>query len=176
MDLSSLITLLRGHKSADAEERESVAAVLAVLEKDGRAGLRRSHFAPGHLTASGFVVNADRVLLIHHNRLGRWMQPGGHIEPEDESIEAAALREVEEETGITDVFSLGLLDVDVHDIPAGKGEPSHLHLDLRWGFSGTGAPSPGDGVSAARWVPIAELSAWAVDDSLRRAAGKLLRR
>ena len=173
MDIATLLDLLRGYVPSDPNEVRDVAAVIDLLERDGAAGLHRSHFSPGHLTASGFVRNGDGVLLIHHDRLGRWMQPGGHIELEDHSIEVAALREIEEETGIAGVVSLGLLDVDVHRIPAGKGEPSHLHLDLRWAFEGVGEPSAGDGVSAALWVPIAELPDWDVDDSVLRASRKL---
>ena len=63
----------------------------------------RDRFVPGHFTASGFVVSPDgsSLLLIHHRRLDRWLQPGGHIDPEDASPIAAAAREVTEETGVS---------------------------------------------------------------------------
>ena len=56
----------------------------------------------GHLTASAVVVSAegDRVLLLHHRKLDRWLQPGGHGDPGETSAEAVALREAHEETGL----------------------------------------------------------------------------
>lgn len=56
-------------------------------------------------TVALFVVDAGRVLLVHHRRLGRWLPLGGHIEL-DEDPEAAALREAKEESGL-DVELLG---------------------------------------------------------------------
>ncbi|MEN8041330.1 MAG: hypothetical protein ABFR95_07475, partial [Actinomycetota bacterium] len=49
----------------------------------------RSEFEPGHFTASGFVTSPDgeALLLIHHGKLDRWLQPGGHIDPEDASVD-----------------------------------------------------------------------------------------
>ena len=63
--------------------------------------------------------------------LGRWLQMGGHVE-EGESPSAAALREGAEESGLTDLALLrdGIFDVDVHAIPAAKGEPDHFHFDM----------------------------------------------
>lgn len=54
-----------------------------------------------HATASVFLFTRDRgwrIGLIHHPRFHRWMLPGGHVEPYENSAEAA-LREVREETG-----------------------------------------------------------------------------
>src|SRR3974377_1559521 len=56
-------------------------------------------------TVAVFVVNAGKVLLIHHRNLNKWLPLGGHIEL-DEDPEAAALREAREESGL-DVELLG---------------------------------------------------------------------
>ncbi len=56
-------------------------------------------------TVAIFVVHAAKVLLIHHRGLDKWLPVGGHIEL-DEDPEAAALREVREESGL-DVELLG---------------------------------------------------------------------
>ena len=57
--------------------------------RSGRPMWPRSEFDPGHFTASAFVVSPDgtKVLLVEHARLGRWLQPGGHIEADDRTVE-----------------------------------------------------------------------------------------
>lgn len=121
----------------------------------------RAHYAPGHITASAFVVDRARaeVLLILHGKLGRWLQPGGHVDPSDSSVWVAAQREVREETGLT-VAANGceLLDVDVHAIPARKEQPAHEHFDVRFAFErGQGEARAGSDARNVRWVPIDQL-------------------
>jgi 8-oxo-dGTP pyrophosphatase MutT (NUDIX family) len=100
---------------------------------------------PGHLTASGIVFDRrDRhFLLIHHNMLDRWLQPGGHLEA-GELPPQAARREVLEETGVEPQTLLSRMrdfavpiDIDSHEIPDNprKGEPAHTHHDFRFVFS-----------------------------------------
>ena len=52
-----------------------------------------------HFTATGFVVEGDRTLLLWHKKLGMWVPPGGHIEPDEDPV-TAVLREIREETGL----------------------------------------------------------------------------
>ena len=54
---------------------------------------------PRHFTATGFVINGDATLLHWHHRVQAWLPPGGHIEPDEDPIQAV-LREVKEETGL----------------------------------------------------------------------------
>jgi 8-oxo-dGTP pyrophosphatase MutT (NUDIX family) len=107
------------------------------------------HADPVHVTASAIVVGPAGTLLHRHKRLGLWLQPGGHIGP-DEAPWTAALRETAEETGLAAVHPPGgpaLVHVDVHD--GGRG---HTHLDLRYLLHGEGDPSPPPGESAdVRW-------------------------
>jgi 8-oxo-dGTP pyrophosphatase MutT (NUDIX family) len=137
----------------------------------------RSVFSPGHFTASGFVVSSNRgaVLLVHHRRLGRWLQPGGHVDPGDVSAEDAARREIEEETGIGGLERIGgLIDIDVHAIPARHDEPAHRHFDLRFGYrAAQEVPTPADEVRDARWVPFDRVATYDVDESVRRGLAKL---
>ncbi len=51
-----------------------------------------------HFTVSGFVSDGGRTAL-HWHRIGKWLPPGGHIEPDEDPVQAV-LREVLEETGI----------------------------------------------------------------------------
>jgi ADP-ribose pyrophosphatase YjhB (NUDIX family) len=88
-------------------------------------------------TVAVFVVHQGRVLLHRHKKLDRWLPPGGHIEP-NELPDDAAVREVEEETGVR-VRLLGGRGVPVDEprqlvLPVGiqleNIAPGHQHIDL----------------------------------------------
>ena len=98
----------------------------------GPAAVTRAH-RPGHLTASALVVDADatRVLLCLHGRFRRWVQLGGHCEPGDLDLAAAALREATEESGIDGLtVHPDPIDLDIHPVTC-DGRPS-LHYDVRF--------------------------------------------
>src|ERR1700732_5349199 len=112
--------------AASAEEEKSRELILALLEHTP-APFSLYQFHPGHITCSALVLHSDarRVLLIHHHRHRRWLLPGGHVEESDSTLSDAALREAVEETAVRIVpGSLAhLAGMDVHGIPARKGEP-----------------------------------------------------
>jgi 8-oxo-dGTP pyrophosphatase MutT (NUDIX family) len=88
----------------------------------------------GHITASGLVIKNDKVLLIRHPFIGKYFQPGGHIDENETPLEAA-IREVYEETGWKcNPYRARnqILDVDIHLIPENKEklESAHWHIDL----------------------------------------------
>ncbi|GAA2650324.1 NUDIX hydrolase [Streptomyces vastus] len=86
----------------------------------------------GHITASALVIDPGhgRVLLTLHKKLRMWLQMGGHCEPQDATVEAAALREATEESGITGLTLLpgGPVRLDRHPIPP----PCHCHFDVQY--------------------------------------------
>ena len=175
----ALAAALRRHAPADEEEARDRARILAFLLRNERPFDRA--VLEGHLTGSAITVSADgsRTLLLHHRKLDRWLQPGGHGDPGEATGEEVALREAFEESGIE---GLSLhpsaprpLDVDVHDIPARGSEPAHEHLDLRYLVV-----APADAVPAPdlaelheiRWVRWDEVEALGPDHGLRRALAK----
>jgi 8-oxo-dGTP pyrophosphatase MutT (NUDIX family) len=176
--------LIAGHVPADPAEAEHRRRMIELAGRDADV-FSRAHFAPGHFTASAFVLSPDgrELLLVEHRRLGRWLQPGGHVDPEDPDLAAAACREVQEETGI-DVErdgegAIALLDLDVHAIPprSDGSEPAHEHFDVRFVARACGRGLlPGSDARAARWVPLDSVAAMDTDDSVRRVIAKLERR
>lgn len=135
--------------------------------------LSRQSFTPGHVTASALLLGPDRAHLglLWHDKLGRLLQPGGHVEPSDVSVLAAAQRELAEETGLAAsevrLLSAAPLAVDAHEIPAYGEEPAHRHFDVRYAFWLL-RPRPLPGV---RWVEFSALP----EEGLRLAAPELAR-
>lgn len=130
---------------------------------------------PAHFTASAAVVDAAgrRICLVDHAKLERRLQPGGHIEADDESPAAAALREVREETGLEPrlhPFAPRPFDVDVHEFPERDGQPAHLHLDLRYLLVADGEPGEG-----AAWLSFAEALVATDEPAFRRLIEKARR-
>jgi len=131
----------------------------------------RDQFTPGHITCSGlvFAPDARRILIVHHRRLGRWLLPGGHVESSDATIDAAAAREVLEETGIS-VANGQFAGADVHGIPAKGREPYHLHHDLLFGFRAEAEPLVCSEESrAVAWCAPEEFDRYAIPNNVRRA-------
>lgn len=139
----------------------------------GNAAAERSNFSPGHITASGIVLSSDgrEILLVHHRRLARWLQPGGHVEREDGSTIETAEREILEETGLrpSGGETTRIVGLDVHQIPAFAHEPAHLHHDVVWRFSAAGVPC---GEEESRWFALDDLVRLGVDEPLLRAAAR----
>jgi 8-oxo-dGTP pyrophosphatase MutT (NUDIX family) len=129
---NTLLDQLRAYEPSDPLEKSHRQRMVKLLT-DATEPFSRDHFTPGHVTAGCFIVDAGgRLLLHHHRRLNLWLHMGGHVEGE-ESAAAAALREAFEESGLRDLDPLGgIFDVDVHRIPAGRGEPDHDHFDVRY--------------------------------------------
>jgi 8-oxo-dGTP pyrophosphatase MutT (NUDIX family) len=136
----------------------------------------RDHL-PGHITGSAWVLNQDRskVLLVHHAKLNRWLQPGGHADG-DEDVVAVALRELEEETGVKGVTHLGsgIFDIDIHPIPTRKDFPQHDHYDVRFAFiANENEPLlVSEESHDVKWVLLAELDRFTDSESVHRMARK----
>lgn len=134
MNRESFLEQLHQYKTDYREEQEFVPLFIDILSYPNayeRSLLER------HLTASAWVIHPDQqqVLLLHHAKLNRWLQPGGHADG-DEDLLAVARKEVEEETGLKDLDMIGdvFFDLDIHTIPARKGVPEHDHYDVRFAF------------------------------------------
>lgn len=178
MKREPLLALLREYRARYPDKRDMVDRALAFVATHERC-FERS-LATGHITGSAWVVSRDgtRVLLTHHAKLNRWLQPGGHADG-DPDVLRVALREAEEETGLpAEPVEDRLFDVDIHVIPARGAEPAHDHVDMRFAVR----------VDDARpfvvsheshdlaWVPVDRLTDFTREPSMLRMAAKWLRR
>lgn len=130
----------------------------------------------GHLTGSALVVDRSRraVLLIHHVKLDRWLQPGGHVDGNGDLAEAA-LREATEEVGIPGLeVCEPAIDLDIHEIPERGDEPAHLHLDVRFLVLAPPGATPTTNHESldARWVTGEDPEGLIASEELRRLVDK----
>jgi 8-oxo-dGTP pyrophosphatase MutT (NUDIX family) len=163
----------------DGEEAGHLEHMRALAQASGDP-CRRDHFAPGHFTASAFILSPERdaLLLIFHGKLARWLQPGGHVDDDDQDLLATARREAAEEVGLSrlELLAPAPFDVDVHEIPALRGDPPHRHYDVRFLFRAeTREVQAASDAKAARWVPLCEIKLELTDRSVMRAVEKLRR-
>jgi 8-oxo-dGTP pyrophosphatase MutT (NUDIX family) len=162
-------------------DEAATAAEFAGLARDDAADPYRRERLAGHFTASAWLVSADgrRALLTHHRKLDRWLQPGGHADG-DRDLARAALREAEEESGLSDLaVDPGLFDLDRHWIPGRGAEPGHWHYDARFVVRAMGSEHfvVGEESHDLAWRDIEAIANdAAADESLRRMAGKWLAR
>ncbi len=131
----------------------------------------------GHFTASAWLVDRSgtRLLMTHHRKLDRWLQLGGHADG-DRDLAAVALKEAEEESGLTDlIVEPTLFDLDRHWIPERGDVPGHWHYDARYVVRATGSEAfaISDESHDLAWREIAALIDDAtIDPSIARMARK----
>lgn len=134
---SGLVAQLRSYGRDHSGEIVQVDRFLEFVTR--RADCFERSCEEGHVTASAWIVSPDsrKFLLIHHRKLGRWLQLGGHADG-DTNPARVALAEAQEESGLDHFEFLPagavptFFDLDIHAIPARPGEPRHFHYDLRY--------------------------------------------
>lgn len=136
-----LINLISSYTSSFTEESEYKNRLLELLQESDC--FLRSRLS-GHITASCWITNllGTKVLLMHHAKLDKWLQPGGHADG-DEDLIRVAKKELYEETGLLDFTfaNSNIFDLDIHTIPIKKDVPKHFHFDVRFYFI---ANNPGE--------------------------------
>ena len=131
----------------------------------------------GHITSSSWLLSNDltKVLLTHHKKLDKWLQPGGHCDG-DSDVPASALREAVEESGIESwsFLSEQIFDLDVHLIPARKQDPEHYHFDVRFAFRAIDSEDyiVSEESHDLAWVPLENIHDYTDEESILRMVEK----
>jgi 8-oxo-dGTP pyrophosphatase MutT (NUDIX family) len=115
--------------------------------------------ATREVSAGGVVYRVEQgrpLFLLIRDSYRNWGFPKGHLE-KHELPEAAALREVSEETGLTDLALRGeLATIDWHFRFRGKLIHKICHFFLMESEIADTSPQREEGITACKWVPIDE--------------------
>jgi len=177
MSIQEVRDLLERYAKRYPNERGIAERFLALMTHPD--AFQRTHL-PGHITGSAFIVSEDskRTLLVHHAKLNRWLQPGGHADGDTDVIRVAR-REGEEETGIMNLTlaSADIHDLDIHPIPARKDFPGHDHYDVRFLFKASDREKIviSEESHDVKWVPFDDLESYNQEGSVLRLREKFRR-
>jgi 8-oxo-dGTP pyrophosphatase MutT (NUDIX family) len=171
-----LLQAISEHEPLDEVEDADLARIRGLLSTEQAPWSRG---IPLHLTASALVVHppSARVLLRWHAKQERWLQVGGHADPGEDDPWAVALREAEEETGLTDlrpwpVDEPVLFQVAIVEVVPVPGEAGHEHADLRYLLA---TDHPEDAPAEREGVPLRWLDVDAALDLADAGLARLLR-
>jgi len=136
-----------------------------------------------HITSSAFAVNRTRnkVLMVFHNIYNSWSWSGGHADGEEDLL-AVAIREVKEETGVSNVFpiskniiSLDILPVQGH-IRRGKYVSPHLHASAAFLLEADESEPlivKPDENSGVQWIPIDKIDKYSNEPHMKKVYNKI---
>jgi 8-oxo-dGTP pyrophosphatase MutT (NUDIX family) len=135
-------------------------------------------------TTSAFILHPTekKILLLHHKKLNKWLQPGGHVELHENPLQALQ-HELEEEAGLTP-NDYTIIEPADHPRPSGNNvvlplpfyfnehlftsESNHRHIDICYlarAHTSKLTDSP-DGAHAIAWLTLEEIRAKHVEDLL----------
>ncbi len=133
MHRSKLLSLLERYIPSCQEEEGLKEDMITFVNKNHNCFDRK--LEEGHITGSAWLLNkdGDKALLMHHRKLDKWFQPGGHADG-DSDVLAVAVKEAQEESGIKaiEVVNSDIFDIDIHLIPENSKEKEHFHYDIRF--------------------------------------------
>jgi 8-oxo-dGTP pyrophosphatase MutT (NUDIX family) len=130
----NITALIAAYSPSDGNEKKYHAGITRFLKQHGDTAFCHELLI-GHITASAFLLNhnSTKFLLMHHVKLNKWLQLGGHCDGNTDVL-AVALKEAQEESGISSIepVKTSIFDIDIHHIPMHKAVPAHEHYDIRF--------------------------------------------
>ena len=157
MERAQLVHTLNNYQTSFDEEKATIPRFKSLLNNFPTCYQRS--LVTGHITASAWIIDefGTSALLVHHKKLNRWLQPGGHADG-DENIIAVATREAKEETGLKSLKLIdeSIFDIDIHLIPRHKDIQSHYHHDIRFLFMADKTENyiVSDESNELAWIPM----------------------
>ena len=173
--MDKLVELIVSFKCVYDAEKLIKKRFLAFIQKNADCFDR--HLESGHITASAFIFDPEKskILLLHHKKLNKWLQPGGHCDGDKDTL-SVAIKEVFEETGLV-IENQGqrIFDLDIHTIPAYKGIIEHEHFDVRYLLlADSSIPLiQNHETNQLKWIDLAEMEDFTTEASLIRMKNKL---
>jgi 8-oxo-dGTP pyrophosphatase MutT (NUDIX family) len=176
------IDLIKKYTPFNEQEKKDKEVILHCIETFDDVLTRNNQLA--HITCSAFVVNKakDKVLMVHHNIYNSWSWTGGHADGEEDLL-AVALREITEETGVSnvrpltkDIFSLDIIPVKGH-CKKGRYVSAHVHLSVSFLVEADDAQLlvvKEDENSGVKWVPIDEVCKYSNEPHMQKLYEKLI--
>ncbi len=120
-----------------------------------------------HFTATAYIIDQGKVLLLMHPKLKKWLPPGGHVEL-NETPPDCAKREAQEETGLEieliqqenlwlNFWNASSIERPylclLENIPAHGDKPAHQHIDMIY----LAKPLRGTLLEGVRWFTLDEV-------------------
>lgn len=178
MHRQNLLTELHNYSSNKNYDLDTFERLIIFIHENSDCFIRSN--LSGHITGSSFIVNKNRshTLLVHHAKLNKWLQPGGHADGETNIFEVA-LREAKEETGLNSFASISqnnqIFDIDIHEIPKHKNIQSHYHYDIRYIFEADMSEQIiiSEESHDVKWIDFKEIESYSTDDSVIRMINKV---
>ncbi|WP_020529239.1 NUDIX hydrolase [Flexithrix dorotheae] len=175
MHRKKLLDQLQSYTTTDSHEQAMLESTISFVQENEDCFLRSN--LKGQVTGSAWIIDPSKTfaLFIHHKKLEKWLQPGGHSDG-DGDILNVALKEAEEETGLQNFVKVNreIFDIDVHEIPERKGVPAHFHYDVRFAFMADKSQQLviSDESIDLKWIALDEIPDFNNEESILRLVRK----
>jgi 8-oxo-dGTP pyrophosphatase MutT (NUDIX family) len=175
MNRQAILALLEKHRPDDENERRMLTECIDFIRSN--PGCFERSLLKGHVTGSAWIVNPEKThtLLIHHVKLNKWLQPGGHCDGDTDVLQVA-MKEAYEETGLAVIpLSRKIFDIDKHIIPPKGDIPEHWHYDIRFLMEAKKEqeilPNNHETISV-RWIELEQVALFNATESILRMLRK----